>query len=79
MYITNEHYLNHNLQVRQQRGGVPVFDVIIELKPGQRNEWKIVFGVDKAVDNVLSGKTYLAQMRRRDPENGLVSLELVDA
>ena len=43
------------------------------------NEWTIIFGVDKAVDNILSRKTFLAQVRRRDPENGMASLELVDA
>ena len=36
-------------------------------------------GVERAVDNILSGTTFLAQVRRRDSENGLASLELVDA
>ena len=65
-------------KVRQQRAGSSVFDVIIELKPKQLHEWTIVFGVEKAVDNILSGKSYLAQVRRRDFETGLASLELVD-
>ena len=53
--------------------------MIIELKPKELHEWTIIFGVERAVDNILSGKTYLAQVRRRDNATGLASLELVDA
>jgi hypothetical protein len=52
--------------------------VIIELKPKQLNEWTIIFDVERAVDNILSGKTYPAQVRRRYCDTGLASLELVD-
>ena len=65
--------------MRQQRAASSVFDVIIELQPKLLNEWTIIFGVDRAVDNILAGKTYLAQTRRRNAESGMASLELVDA
>ena len=65
--------------MRQQRACSPVFDVIIELRPKLLNEWTIVFGVDRAVDKILSNEKYLAQVRSRDVESGLTSLELVDA
>ena len=65
--------------MRQQRAAAPVFDLVIELIPKQLNEWTIITNVERAVDNILAGNTYLAQVRRRDCENGLASLELVDA
>ena len=49
--------------------------MVIELKPKQLNEWTIIFGLERAVDNILAEKTYLAQVRRRDADNGLASLE----
>ena len=53
----------------RQRVGPPVFDVVIELTPGKFNEWVIVKNVGSAVDNILKGKTYPAEIRTRDPEN----------
>ena len=65
-------------KVRQNRSGPPIFDVIIELTQGNVHEWKVVKNVDKAVDNILAGKLYKAEIRRRDPKNtGEMSLELV--
>ena len=71
----NKWFLFH--KVRQQRAGSSVFDVVIELKPKQLHEWTVIFGVERAVDNIVSGKPYLAQIRRRD-DTGAASLELVD-
>ena len=65
-------------KVTQNRSGPPIFDVVIELTQGNVHEWKIVKNVAKAVDNILSGKPYKAEIRRRDPQNtGEMSLELV--
>merc|ERR1711874_646813 len=64
-------------KVRQQRSGPVVFDVVVELKPKQLNEWTVIFDVQKAVDKILTGKTYQAQLRRRDPHSGVMSVELV--
>ena len=39
---------------------------------------KLSKNVSKAVDNILAGKPYKAELRRRDPQNtGKMSLELV--
>ena len=32
-------------------------------------KWSVVKGVGSAVDNILKGKKYPAEIRRRDPEN----------
>jgi len=66
-------------KVRQQRAGSPVFDVVIELKPKEVDKWTIILGVEKAVDKILSGKSCQAQIRRRDADSGLATLELVQA
>ena len=65
-------------KVTQHRSGPPIFDVIIELTKGNLHEWKIVKNVAKAVDDILAGKQYKAETRRRDSQNtGKMSLELV--
>ena len=65
-------------KVTQHRSGPPIFDVIIELTKGNLHEWKIVKNVAKAVDDILAGKQYKAEIRRRDSQNsGKMSLELV--
>ena len=64
-------------KVAQNRSGPPIFDVVIELTQGNVHEWKIIKNVDRAVDNILAGKQYKAEIRRRDPQNtGEMSLEL---
>ena len=74
--VTNR-FVTYLTQVRQQRSGPVVFDVVVELKPKQLNEWTVIFDVQKAVDKILTGKKYQAQVRRRDPASGEMSVELV--
>ena len=65
-------------KVTQHRSGPPIFDVIIELTKENLHEWKIVKNVSKAVDDILAGKRYKAELRKRDPQKtGEMSLELV--
>ena len=64
---------------KTQRMGEPTFDVIIEVSRGNFNEWRIVNDVAQAVDNILDGRQYNAQMRIRDPFQSSVILELVKA
>merc|ERR1719186_385499 len=64
-------------KVRQQRSGTPVFDVILELKPNQMDEWTVIKDVDKAVDKILAGKKYGAQVRRRNSTTGVMTVEIV--
>ena len=56
-------------KVTQHRSGPPIFDVIIELTKENLHEWRIVKNVSKAVDDILAGKYYKAELRRRDPLN----------
>ena len=66
-------------KVVAQRSGEPVFDVIVELTPGALHEWRIVTNVAKAVDTILAGGSYSAQVRRRDCATGALTMELVQA
>ena len=59
---------------KTQRAGPPVFDIIVELRKGELHEWRIVINVDKAVDMILDGMKYPAQVRKRDPHSGAVQL-----
>ena len=64
-------------KVTQHRSGPPIFDVIIELSQGNLHEWKVIKNVANAVDNILAGKLYNAEIRKRDPENtGKMTIEL---
>ena len=64
-------------QVRQQRAGKPVFDAVVELEEGRADQWTVVRGVERAVDNILAGREYLTQVRRRHQDTGMVSFELI--
>lgn len=64
-------------KVRTQRAGAPVFDVVVELKPGCFHQWQVTTDVPKAVDSILAGHQFPTQTRTRDPSNGLISMELV--
>ncbi len=58
-----------------RRAGAPVFDVVVELKSDRRDEWHVVANAAHAVDDVLRGKKYDVQMRRRCPRSGDISVE----
>ena len=65
-------------KVTQHRSGPPVFDVIIELIQGNLHQWKVIKDVAKAVDYILQGKPFKAELRKRDPENtGKITMELI--
>lgn len=63
-------------KLKTQRAGAPVFDMIVELRRGALNEWRFVMDVSKAVDLILDGSAYEAQLRTRDPETGEWSLDV---
>ncbi|EQC36099.1 hypothetical protein SDRG_06216 [Saprolegnia diclina VS20] len=48
-----------------QRGGEPIFEVVVELRRGQYNAWRIVTDAASAVDGILAGEVYKAQVRTR--------------
>lgn len=62
-----------------QRAGSPAFDIIVELRRGFHNEWRVVLDTARAVDNILEGRPYLAQRRLRNPQTGSIQLELEEA
>lgn len=55
--------------VGKTRASEPLFDVIVDLRRGVYNEWRVIDAAD-AVDACLRGKPYQAQVRTRDPETG---------
>merc|ERR1711920_450885 len=46
-----------------QRVGAPIFDVIIELTRGLYHEWRVVLDATSAVDAILRGERYSAEIR----------------
>lgn len=65
-------------KTKAQRGGEPTFDIIVEVRRGARHEWTIVDNSAQAVDDILEGLKYKAQLRTRDPETGLMTMEFID-
>ena len=57
------------------RTGKPIFDIIIELKRGQLNEWNVICNVGKAVDDILNGHQYTVQKRMRCMNSGRIFVE----
>lgn len=51
---------------KTQRGGDPVFEIVIELQRGKHHEWNIIVDCASAVDSVLNGKGYVVQTRMRE-------------
>ncbi len=67
-------------KIKAQRAGPPVFfDIILELRRGEPNEWRVVNPCAKAVDMILEGSHYLCQRRTRDPATGELFLALEKA
>lgn len=63
-------------KVVPQRSGPPVFEILVELRRGQHNQWRIVADSGDAVDRILQGNLYHAQRRTREPHSGAVSVHL---
>jgi stage III sporulation protein SpoIIIAA len=53
-------------KTRVERAGSPVFDIIIELVPGNYNQWRVIHDVGKAFDDLLSGNSYDVEERTRN-------------
>ena len=51
----------------------PLFDVIVELKKENRDEWTIHHNIEKLMEDLLSGKDYQIEIRTYDPEKSTVS------
>jgi stage III sporulation protein SpoIIIAA len=62
-------------KLKAQRAGPPTFEIIVELRRGAHNEWRIVMDSASAVDDILNGKEYKTQRRTRNPETGAIQLD----
>jgi stage III sporulation protein SpoIIIAA len=61
------------------RRSAPTFEIIVEVSRDSRDEWRIVHDSASAVDKILEGCSYPAQLRKRDPETGAMWMDWVDA
>lgn len=75
----NSNYSNAKTpsKTKVQRASEPTFDMIIEVRRGVYHEWRIVTDTADAVDRILEGREYLAQLRSRNPETGAMFMENV--
>ena len=64
-------------KTRVQRCSEPTFEIIVEVSRESRHDWRIVSDSAKAVDRILDGLRYQAQLRSRDPE-GNTRMEVID-
>lgn len=62
-------------KTKTERAGPPTFDVIVELKRGEHHIWRVVTNTANAVDQILDGQQYLAQLRTRDPATGAIQMD----
>ena len=65
-------------KTKVQRSSEPTFEVIVEVERGSRHEWRVIADSACAVDEILEGLNYKAQLRIRDPSTGNMRLAFVD-
>jgi stage III sporulation protein SpoIIIAA len=53
---------------KTERVSAPTFEVVIEVQRRSYHQWVVITDIAKAVDRVLQGAQYQAQVRLRDPE-----------
>ena len=58
--------------------GEPTFEVVVEVQRGERHEWCIVRDAAAAVDAILDGKKYKAELRSHDPWLPMVMFEFTE-
>ena len=56
---------NHGSKLKAQRAGEPIFDAILELRPGEFDTWRLITNVAGAVDAILEGEAFKIQQRVR--------------
>lgn len=61
-------------KIQRQRGSPPIFDMIVELCNNQHDELRIVQDVDDAVDEILSGGSYMIECRSLDRATGTIEI-----
>lgn len=66
-------------KTQTRRTGEPTFDVIVEVARGKFQEWRVIKDAAKAVDNILDGVEYSAEMRVLDTKDSTVILKSTKA
>ena len=66
-------------KLKTERAAAPPFDVFIEIGREDRHKWRIITNTTRAVDCILAGEQYDAQLRVRDPETGKMTMEHIKA
>ncbi len=56
---------NHGNKVSAERGGAPIFEIVIEVSKGNYNSFRITMDSGKTVDFLLDGKEGKAELRER--------------
>ena len=49
-------------KLQTKRAGEATFEVIVEVKRGSHNQWRIIVDSEDAVDSILGGRQYKAQV-----------------
>eukprot|EP01040_Poterioochromonas_malhamensis_P011426 gene11426-12457_t len=62
---------NHGNKVSVERGGAPIFDIVIEVTKGNYNSFRITMDSGKTVDFLLDGKEGKAEYRERQTMTSL--------
>lgn len=63
MAIQRSHNSSRVSKLHTQRAGQPTFDVVVEVRSRYHNQWRVVMDSGQAVDSILEGRKYLAQVR----------------
>ena len=66
-------------KTQTKRRSDSTFEIIVEVTRESRHEWRIIADSARAVDKILDGLRYHAQLRKRDPETGYMWMDFVDA
>eukprot|EP00977_Amphora_coffeiformis_P007217 scaffold1569_cov171-Amphora_coffeaeformis.AAC.3 len=64
-------------KMKSQRLETPTFDVIVEIDRREPHSWRIVKDVAKAVDDILDGVPFEAELRTREPLTGEITMSRV--
>ena len=49
-------------KLQTKRAGEATFEVIVEVKRGSHNQWRVIVDSEDAVDSILDGRQYKAQV-----------------
>uniref|UniRef100_A0A7S4RVG8 AAA+ ATPase domain-containing protein n=1 Tax=Ditylum brightwellii TaxID=49249 RepID=A0A7S4RVG8_9STRA len=65
-------------KTKAQRMGEPTFDIIVEVRRGEKHEWRITRDAKTAVDAILDGQKYKVESRTRDPQLSIIMFDFAE-